>query len=1623
MICRERIAALLVTAVGATVLSPAWVSASAPAAERDCRPSAAQDAAAVVMAKACNARVELESRRSATLQVFANPDGTATIEQSAFPQRGKRADGAWAPLDETLEQRADGTVASRVSAVDLALSGGGSGAFVRVERAGGEVALAWPDKLPKPVLDGTRATYRQVFPGVDLVATARPTGVSFVLVVKDRQAAANPKLRKLTLNSSLKGGLRWDGNRAVTKAGHAAFTAVAPEMWDSSGVRASSVDAPADGARQRPVKFGVDDSGKLTVTPDVRLLTDPDVKFPVYIDPDVGFREWTMINEAAPNQSYWAKDRRDCSGSYNTDCAKVGYYPSGNEGATYSRYRSMFGFATDAWQGKQILEGPGISPRFTIDLLHSYSCTAHTTHLHPIGSTLNSAMNWNNTAGLWRGAVSSPSISTCNYARKYTEFGMSAAAVTGNDLGGAVAFGIRANNEGNTNEWKKFDAYTAKLIVHTNTIPAAPDRLTVDGKACVTGAERPFIATTAPTLRAWASDGDGNTLTLSFERQRIRDDGSAGPILTLQQAGVPSGTQAQVATQYGVLESGDEFVGTGDWDRDGVRDVLGRDPDGYLYLFPGRVVGGKWSVGSRVQLGLGWHAGEYTIAGVADWDNDGFLDIVARAASSGQLFLYPGTATALEARVLLGSGWNEYTFAGLADWDRDGKTDIVARDGGGALWLYPGDGTRNSTGQPRVQLGEGWDEYTFFGATDWDRNGTADIVTTDADGYLWLYPGSGARSRYTGDPQRFEIGEGWQGSTARTIGDVNGDGTVDLVARSSTQEWYAYPGSGGRSYGGERWTIAASGIGGGTYAFRAHASDGSSTGPQSGWCEFTVDAVAPSPAKITADVYKEGTDVCSGGPCGSVGQTGQFTFESSPDVVSFRWGFSDPPTTVAAPASPGVPVTVNWTPYTGGAKALFVTAVDRAGNESRRTYRFMVASPANPVARWKFDDAAGATSIADNSGNGHGLSPKGGVTLGAPGRFVPGAAGGRRTAVQFDGVDDYAERANLLDTSKSFSVSAWVRLTSNGTADQTVIAQAGGELSSFYLKYVATENRWAFTAPSTRTASTAVMWQAWGTSTPRPGVWTHLTGTYDSAAKQLKLYVDGKLEGTANAATLWNSTEAFRVGRAGASYFKGAMAEAQAWPRMITADEAARLADPFAAGPTGDWQFEEVESSQATDWSVFNRPLNLLGGAQMPAADSGYMGTGLLLNGTTAYATTGHQVLRTDQSFTVSVRVRLRDTGRAQTFLAQRGSGPNPGFRLGFDPASGGRWQLSVPASATDAAHDTVASLQAGSPATYHQLVGVVDLQRREIRLHLDGAFSATVALNPAWQAWDATGALLVGTTGTDHFVNGDIDDVRVFQGATGSIKPVMSGTSELLPHQRLIADQELSSPDGRHVLRMQADGDLVYLRDGNRAWESGTAGNPGAYAQMQIDGNFVIYQASEAPLWATSTHQTGADRLVIRNDLGVVLFGPDSQVFWHPAGAPPVGKVIWLRSHSNGKNVVAWADRPNTPLEANTTVLGQWEKFEVIDAGGGRIALRALANGHYVVAYADLGGNPVYANSTILGGWEQFDWVGLDAGAVYLKAAATGGYLLARADEPSAPLRANGIAGAWEKFSWGIYQ
>jgi stage II sporulation protein D len=208
-------------------------------------------------------------------------------------------------------------------------------------------------------------------------------------------------------------------------------------------------------------------------------------------------------------------------------------------------------------------------------------------------------------------------------------------------------------------------------------------------------------------------------------------------------------------------ESGwDEYakaLTAGRWDADSVGDVLVQDQSGDLFLRSGN---GDGTFAAPVRIGSGWQMHDLVVP-AGDFDGDGHGDLIARSRD-GDLYLYRGNGAGgfqRSAWRVIGSGWQIFTaIFSPGDFDGDGTSDVIARTAGGRLYLYRGDGQGSWT-LPRVTIGNGWQIFTALASVgDFDGDGHADVLARDADGALLLYSGDG---RGYWDLPRRQVGSGW----------------------------------------------------------------------------------------------------------------------------------------------------------------------------------------------------------------------------------------------------------------------------------------------------------------------------------------------------------------------------------------------------------------------------------------------------------------------------------------------------------------------------------------------------------------------------------------------------------------------------------------------------------------------------------------------------------------------------------------------------------------------------------------------------------------------------------------------------------------------------------------------
>ncbi|MET9669631.1 LamG domain-containing protein [Streptomyces sp. NPDC006475] len=593
-----------------------------------------------------------------------------------------------------------------------------------------------------------------------------------------------------------------------------------------------------------------------------------------------------------------------------------------------------------------------------------------------------------------------------------------------------------------------------------------------------------------------------------------------------------------------------------------------------------------------------------------------------------------------------------------------------------------------------------------------------------------------------------------------------------------------------------------------------------------GWCYFKIDLDAPKEPVIEPGTPYNAT--CADEGCGEPGVAGSFTFKpnpedandtTDPDIIGYRWSLSTKAgaTEVISSDATGDVVTINnVTPSVAGTTVLTVEARDvreRYGPAS--TFTFKVSQPDGAVGRWHFND--GTDSATDGTTRHpmtlHQQAGKA-ATFGGEGRRGDGDHSLRLN----DDVSDSAQQIGYastqggppVDTSRSFTISAWAML---GDDSKTrIVASAPGTYASaaFNLFYSKSANRWAFNRAVSNSGTPDYV-SALSDTAPPTGVWTHLTGVFDTKGDQnkandtIQLFVNGRPQGpdkavvlyTENAAyTPWASTQDLRVGASKAGeYFMGRIDELAVWQRAQTrplvADDAKLTEnDDQATALVASWDATGATGNAVADTSQYKRPdLALKGGATLDGEQ------GIVLNGTTGYAAMTGPVVDETGSFTVSARVSLREVDleskpvgyRAQ--VAGQRTGAESSWALWVVKRDVGAYQWKFTRTGVD---DTtgqvvrsaeIAQLDglADTSGSSVDVTGVFDAQARrtegstetygELRLFIgEQSMNDSAGTNSFTAAEQGVADLTVGrgtTSGTTaHYLPGAVQKLRVWSGA-----------------------------------------------------------------------------------------------------------------------------------------------------------------------------------------------------------------------------------------------------------------
>jgi alpha-L-arabinofuranosidase len=413
---------------------------------------------------------------------------------------------------------------------------------------------------------------------------------------------------------------------------------------------------------------------------------------------------------------------------------------------------------------------------------------------------------------------------------------------------------------------------------------------------------------------------------------------------------------------------------------------------------------------------------------------------------------------------------------------------------------------------------------------------------------------------------------------------------------------------------------------------------------------------------------------------------------------------------------------------------------------------------ATVAAHWTFDEGSGTTA-ADSSGNGHT------GTLGAGVSWVAGEVGPHAIAVNGSSTGNVDVPGPVVDTTQSFTVSAWVKLNSL-SGYQTVVSIDGSTVSGFYLQLRGDTGTFGFTRIGTDNPSGAGSISSYSTA-PTTGTWYHIVGVQDTVAQTIQLYVNGQPQPASPYTTPWKATGDTMIGRGKyasnpVDFVNGSIDDVEFWSGALTAGQIEGV------DQAAHWTFDEGTGTTATDVSGKGHNGTLGAGASWAAGTFGPHS--VALDGTaTGNVDVPGPVVDTSASFSISAWVKLATSDPDQTAVSVDGT-TESGFALGLRT---GRWSFAR-RNADSATAPVTETTDPTAPRTgqWYQLIAVQDATAGSISLYVDGYPQGTVA---ATGLWKASGDTLIGR-GLDGaqpaaFLHGDVDDVQVFSHALSGLE------------------------------------------------------------------------------------------------------------------------------------------------------------------------------------------------------------------------------------------------------------
>ncbi len=234
----------------------------------------------------------------------------------------------------------------------------------------------------------------------------------------------------------------------------------------------------------------------------------------------------------------------------------------------------------------------------------------------------------------------------------------------------------------------------------------------------------------------------------------------------------------------------------------GAPEVLGRDAAGHLAAVAGN---GLRNVSSVITTNL-TVPGTSQVLDVGDWDRNGIPDLITRDSGDDRLVLRPGLGGGKFGQGRsLGTGWSKVgKLAAVGDVTGDGFPDLVGRLPSTDAWtIFPGNGANGF--KPPVLAPSALRTFNQIGAGAWPFSGT--LFSSVDRSFVPLTSGDAASLVAAANGDAHASYDYFIGA-----GDVNGDQVADLLARETgTGTLWLLPGKTSGGFAPRVWVAAGFG--------------------------------------------------------------------------------------------------------------------------------------------------------------------------------------------------------------------------------------------------------------------------------------------------------------------------------------------------------------------------------------------------------------------------------------------------------------------------------------------------------------------------------------------------------------------------------------------------------------------------------------------------------------------------------------------------------------------------------------------------------------------------------------------------------------------------------------------